>query len=333
MTENAMITIAVHNGKKVARQHNLRNRRITDKENHIDSSKPHETWFDEKPKDAYEHLFGDALRDYNNLQKRNDRKIKDYYNHIRKSGNEESPVYEMIVGVYKSKYVDEETRVALSLTDNERERNKVILKKFYNEFKKNNKNLYVCGCYYHEDEEGTPHIHIDYIPYAHYDKGLRLRNSMSGAIREMDKEQRLLNRHWKDTHEPINPIQCWNYRQRQLLDRLCKEHGLSVSYPTKTNKKKSKHLSKSEYVANEMIKLAKIKSSNKSIISKQQEIYNSNQKYIEEQEKTIKDNLGTMNRYVFEKEISRANQHITYTKKVKEEQDTKELKEEDELSL
>ncbi|MCQ2387998.1 MAG: plasmid recombination protein, partial [Clostridia bacterium] len=290
MKNDVITTIAVHNGFKVARQHNLRNRNITDKENHIRREGIHETWIDEEPKKAYEKLFGSALTEYNAKQVRNDRKIDDYYNHIKKSGNKEKPVYEMIVGVYKSQFVNDEDRVALNLNQNEVARNKEILKEFLSEFQKRNKNIYVCGAYYHEDEEGTPHLHLDYIPYGHYEKGLKVRNSMRQAINEMNKDLHLLNREYSDTHKKINPLECWNKRQRELLDSICKSKGLKISYPVK--KKKLEHLSKDDYVIQENAKLidaqCKDYEHNKQLIHNQVETYNKNKKIIEEQ-KNIKE--------------------------------------------
>ena len=40
-------------------------------------------------KEAYQEIFGKAVEDYNSKQKRNDRKIDDYLNKIKNSGNKE----------------------------------------------------------------------------------------------------------------------------------------------------------------------------------------------------------------------------------------------------
>ena len=72
-------TIATHVGTKIARQHNIRDKRITDKEAHIDPNGKHEVWFNCNltEKEAYHKLFDSAVAEYNSRQKRNDRKISD----------------------------------------------------------------------------------------------------------------------------------------------------------------------------------------------------------------------------------------------------------------
>ena len=47
-------------------------------------------------REAYEGLFGDSLREYNDRQKRADRKIEDYFSHIAE-GRREEAFYEIIV--------------------------------------------------------------------------------------------------------------------------------------------------------------------------------------------------------------------------------------------
>ncbi|KAB6102338.1 recombinase, partial [Bacteroides xylanisolvens] len=46
---------------------------------------------------AYDEIFGQALQDYNAKQKRSDRKIESYLEHIRKSKNGEQLFHEVIV--------------------------------------------------------------------------------------------------------------------------------------------------------------------------------------------------------------------------------------------
>lgn len=79
------VTIATHNGSQIARQHNLRNRKVVDKETHIDPSGTHETWVDVAPRTAYKDIFGDAVKRYNARQTRSDRKIYDYYKSIQEN--------------------------------------------------------------------------------------------------------------------------------------------------------------------------------------------------------------------------------------------------------
>ena len=62
----------------------------------IDVSKSSEniTLVDKDVKQAYQEIFGEALEKYNAKQKRADRKIEDYCDHIKKSKNGEKLFYE-----------------------------------------------------------------------------------------------------------------------------------------------------------------------------------------------------------------------------------------------
>ena len=50
---------------------------------------------------AYDQIFGDVLREYNAKQKRKDRKIDNYLDHIKQSKNNEKVFYENVVQIGK----------------------------------------------------------------------------------------------------------------------------------------------------------------------------------------------------------------------------------------
>lgn len=122
---------------------------------------------------AYNKLFGEALEKYNDKQKRNDRKIPDYYQHIRHS-RQEKPFYEIIVQVgnrYNSKEINSSAEK--------------ILVEFVEKCQQKYSNVYIFGAYVHMDED-TPHLHLDYIPVAFNQKrGLETRNSHNLAMKSM----------------------------------------------------------------------------------------------------------------------------------------------------
>ena len=93
------VTISTHNGSKVARQHNIRDKRVVTKEAHINPNGVHETWIDETPRKAYDRIFGEALKEYNAHQTRPERQITSYYDSICNDAKKH-PVYEMIIGIY-----------------------------------------------------------------------------------------------------------------------------------------------------------------------------------------------------------------------------------------
>lgn len=94
-------------------------------------------------------MFEKAVIEYNNKQKRNDRKITDYYQKIRQD-KKKHLLYEMICGVYEDNITSELSHE--------------ILYEYAKNFQERHPNLKVTGIYFHADEEGkAPHIHIDYL--------------------------------------------------------------------------------------------------------------------------------------------------------------------------
>lgn len=181
---------------------------------HIDSLRTHEnvTLVDIPIKQAYDELFGEALAAYNAKQKRSDRKIDDYCEHIKKSKNGEKLFYEDVVQWGSvSDFTDEKTR----------ETAKKCLIEYVNGFEERNPNLKLIGAYIHMDE-ASPHLHLDYIPVATgYKRGLSVRNSFSKALHEMGFEQD------PETRKDNAAVQ-WKKRERAVFGDICAGHGLEV---------------------------------------------------------------------------------------------------------
>ena len=124
---------------------------------------------------VYHELFDDALSEYNSKQKRKDRRIPDYYEHIRTS-RQEKLFYEVIFQIGDMK------DTAVGTPDGEQAA--VILNEFYTEFQKNNPHIHIFNAVIHMDE-ATPHLHIDFVPIATESKrGLATRNSLSKALEQ-----------------------------------------------------------------------------------------------------------------------------------------------------
>ena len=205
-----MATISTHNGSSVSRGHNIRNERCISKDGHIDLTRKHEIWIDEAPRAAYERIFGDAVRAYNETV-RADRQIKDYYNHVRDDAKRKC-CYEMIIGVYPSE--GEEIP---------EENGKAIMQMFVQGWKERNPSLELIGAYYHADEQGkAPHVHIDYIPVAHgYKNGPKTQNALVKALGEQG-----FIKQGKATAQIL-----WEKRENELLEMICRKHGVTVEHP------------------------------------------------------------------------------------------------------
>lgn len=217
------VTIATHMGHQVARQHNRRNRRVTDKESHIRREGDSAVWLDVDPRVAYERLFGKAVREYNERQSRDDRKIGDYYRSICKDAKRH-PVYEVIVGVYNQDG-------ALSVKEQQ-----AILYEYAKGWAKANPNLAMVGCYWHNDEQGQPHIHVDYIPWSDgYKNGPQRQAGLARAL-----ETQGHHRQGKVTAQMQ-----WTRAENDRLEAICRAHGLNVIHPLRGMD--SKHRSTKEY--------------------------------------------------------------------------------------
>ena len=196
-----MATISTHNGSAVRRQHNIRNKKVTSKQLHIDPGGEHEIWKDETIAHAYHRIFDKYVEEYNSRQKRSDRMIKNYLADIRKDAKKHE-CYEMIIGVYKGGDI---------------QTNKRIMREFVDGWDKRNPNLEMIGAYYHADEEGEPHVHIDYIPVAHgYKKGMETQTGLVKALNEMGFY----------THGSNNTAQMqWEKAENKALEEICNYFG------------------------------------------------------------------------------------------------------------
>ena len=180
----------------------------------IDVSKSSENIIlvDKDIKQAYQEIFGEALEQYNAKQKRADRKIEDYCDHIKKSKNGEKLFYEDVVQWgSKEDFQKPETR----------ERAKEALVQYVKGFEERNPNLKLVGAYIHMDE-ASPHLHLDYIPVAQgYTRGLETRNSLDKAMKQMGY------RPVKESRKN-NATKLWKENERSVFGEICRNMGLEV---------------------------------------------------------------------------------------------------------
>lgn len=196
----------------------------------IDVSKSHEniTLVDRDIKEAYREIFGEALDKYNAKQKRADRNIEDYCDHIKKSKNGEKLFYEDVVQWgSKDDFQNPQTR----------ERAKEALVKYVEGFEERNPNLKLIGAYIHMDE-ASPHLHLDYVPVAHgYSRGLSTRNSLDRAMKEMGFAP-------ENESRKNNATKLWKESERSYFGEICRSMGLEVEMERQSTRK---NLSVEEY--------------------------------------------------------------------------------------
>ena len=246
-------------------------------------------------KKAYHELFDDSVFKYNQKQKRADRKIDDYYSKIIHD-KKTKPFHELVIQIGNI-----DTDIDTNITNS-------IYTEFVEKFKQNNPQMKIVGAYVHNDE-ATAHLHLDYIPFASYSRGMTLRVSNDRAIEQMGHKSWL---EWKNAqfdlleaiskHYDLDRTIMNNQERHQSVAfyketmRLAKKQmdQIQVTEP-KTHKVFSKEfVSKDEYdnVANRSIALESQNKALKGIIQKQQlNIQKMNKKpYIVENE-VLRDNL------------------------------------------
>ena len=126
-------------------------------------------------KDTYDDLFGAALSEYNAKQKRKDRRIENYLDHIE-NGKQEKPFYELIFQIGNKDDTPCGSPDAQAAAE--------ILCEYYDDFLKRNPYIRVFNAVIHLDE-ATPHLHLDFVPFAtDQSRGLSTRNSLSKALEQ-----------------------------------------------------------------------------------------------------------------------------------------------------
>lgn len=168
------------------------------------------TYKKEELSKKYEELFGKAIEEYNAKQKRADRKIGNYLEHIQNS-KQEKPFYEIVV------QIGDKDECGIDTENGEIA--KQMLDEYIREFEKRNPNMKVFNAVMHLDE-ATPHLHIDFIPICHSpNRGVPVRVSLKGALKEQGMAaESLRNSEWA----------VWAKSEKEKLSEILKKHNFGV---------------------------------------------------------------------------------------------------------
>lgn len=189
---------------------------------------------DETIGSAYHRIFDEAVEEYNAKQKRKDRKIKNYYQHILNSKNGEKLFYEDVL--QWGKMEDFERNPEL------REVAKECLIEYIHgsqidgipSFAERNLELELIGAYIHMDE-ASPHMHFDYIPVASgYTQGLLKRNGLDRAMKSL--VERRTGKPYTPRRNLVddmgkckdNATRQWKDMERLVFRKICEKHKLVV---------------------------------------------------------------------------------------------------------
>ena len=162
----------------------------------------------ENLKEVYKELFDEAVERYN-VGKRKDRQITNYYEKIRQ-GKQEKLFHEVIFQIGNREDMAVGTEAG-DLAVN-------VLDEYVKDFQKRNPTLRVFSCYLHQDE-ATPHLHIDFIPYVTdwKGKGMDTRVSLKQALKSLGFQGG--NKHDTELNQWIN-------HEKEVLAEIAKQHGI-----------------------------------------------------------------------------------------------------------
>ena len=159
-------------------------------------------------KEVYHELFDEALERYNLKQSRKDRKIENYYEHIR-TGRQEKLFHEVIFQIGNKDdtgCLSDEGQIAKS-----------VLVEFAKEFQTKNPQFRVFGLYLHMDE-ATPHLHIDFVPY--------MTGSKRGLDTRVSLKQALESRGFKGKSKSETEWNQWMESEKEELAKVAERYDI-----------------------------------------------------------------------------------------------------------
>lgn len=162
----------------------------------------------ENLKEVYRELFDDAVGRYN-VGKRKDRQIKNYYEKIRQ-GKQEKLFHEVIIQIGNCEDMASGTKDGDLAVK--------VLNEYVNGFQKRNPTLRLFGCYLHQDE-ATPHLHIDFVPYVTgwKGKGMDTRVSLKQALKSLG---------FQGGSKHDTELNQWINHEKEVLSEIAKHHGI-----------------------------------------------------------------------------------------------------------
>ena len=226
MKYNIEAKASMHVGKKYSLKHNLREYDATkwNTDGHIQSDRSHlnERLTHTELRDFFQKTFGAAIDQYNekNREKHPDRmtSVDDYYNKYK--GHAQECIMQM--GDHEN-YMELIKLVGQEKADSI---HKQFLTRAYNNWLKDNPSLKVFSATIHMDEikDGTPHIHIDFLPVAESSRGLTVKVSMDGAMKKLGYDRKTKAKDGENDSYKETPYRRWLSQQRERIESLADEY-------------------------------------------------------------------------------------------------------------
>lgn len=210
-----------YQNKDISQDHNSRDMQHH-KRTDIDYTKSIPPYIHTKARDFYNEFFSQSLAEYNAKQKRADRRINNYYDYIAK--DKQKNLYNEMM--FKLGSMEDKLKNPQQYKKDS-EIFKKICYEYVDKFRKKYPNMKVIGAYYHEDEKGADHIHIDFVPVAF--------NQSRGLSCQVSNEKALNQMGFKTTKESTAQMQFTAQVNKEfeslVKEKLkIKEHGKSRGY-------------------------------------------------------------------------------------------------------
>ena len=239
--------------------HNLRTIYVP----YVDTSKSKDNiyYVNHTKEQAYEFLFADAVKEYNEKQKRKDRKIEDYLKKIISAEEKQKKIieqkrakgcsYKELAKYKKAKQSSYEIIVSLGnmkqnpefCPDGERADDVIaILDEYIYNFQDRNSNAYLYMSAIHCDEQGVIHAHLDVIFFSDsYKTGMSRRVSLNRALEEMG----FTSDKGEDGHGKFDlAVTKWQNRERDELSEIASRYSIEIVNGNQSRQ----HMSREQYI-------------------------------------------------------------------------------------
>lgn len=225
----------------------------------VAKSKNNIYYVNQTKEEAYEYLFGEVVKKYNEQQKRKDRKIDNYLKKLQTSEEQQKKLieqkrsegcsYKELAKYKKAKRTSYELIVSLgNMKENpefcpggERENDTIsILNEYITTFQERNPNAYMYLAAMHLDETGVIHAHLDIVFFSDsYKTGLSRRVSLNRALEDMGFAP---EKNEKGKFEL--PITRWQNRERDVIKKISKKFDIDIVNGNQSRQ----HLNREQYI-------------------------------------------------------------------------------------
>ena len=226
MRYNIEAKASMHVGKKYSITHNLRTYDANkwNKDGHIQSDRTplNVVLTNTDLKSFFKKTFGAAIEQFNekNKDKHPERltSVDEYYNKYR--GHAQECIMQM--GDHES-YLKLVEKVGQDKAD---EIHQEFLTRTYQNWITDNPSLKVFSATIHMDEtkDGTPHIHLGFLPVAESSRGLTVKVSMDGAMKQLGLNRKTKAKDGQNDSYSDTPYKRWLSQQRERVEALTNEY-------------------------------------------------------------------------------------------------------------